>query len=149
MEADGNGSPTNINFLNGVAQKGATNALVTAGQDINFSGIKFKFGNTDGVQVTGFAITGDVTFENCNFAVNNQSGGTAYDINLTHSTGWTNVRNCTLETPVGSGAGNVTNPANDTNDRGYFFGDEFFRNEYNAVQLLLVGHAADRARRPG
>lgn len=123
IESGTNGSPSNITLTGGVVQKGATALQVAAGSDLKFLGLTLKSSYTDGTQVTGGA--GPVAFERCTFATNGQSSTTAYDVNLTTATGVVDIYHCSLQSPIGSGAGLVTNPVNDTNHRGYFFGTHF------------------------
>lgn len=122
VENDGNGSPTNISFDNGVAQQGLQGASVTAGTDIAFQRMRFKQNQGDGIVIS---TAGNVSLDDCIFATNNQSNTTAYDIDITQASNNTWVKGCRCETGVGSGAGLVTNPANDTNHKGYFFNTSF------------------------
>lgn len=126
IETSSNGSPSNIVIANGVLQKGSVGVQITDGSNIIFKNVTFKSANTDNVEVSGSTVGTPIEFECCTFQTGNQSGGTAYDINLTHSTGFSYARNCILQSPVASSTpGSVTNPANDTNHRGYFFGTHF------------------------
>lgn len=126
VENDGNGAPTNISFTNGVAQQGLYGANITDGTDIAFLRLKFKNSSQHGIFCQ--ANTGNITLTDCVFALNNQANTTAYDININQGTGQTWVRDCRLESPVGAGAGNVTNPVNDPAHRGTFFNTIFSGN---------------------
>lgn len=121
VEAGTNGTPSGIEVNGGVVQAGNQGISVTGGLDVRFRGLKVKGNNGDGASVSG----GDqILFSGCNFgatAANNQSGGTAYDVDLTLSAGFVWVQECILATAVGSGAGNVANSANDANHRGLFY----------------------------
>jgi hypothetical protein len=125
IETSANGSPSNITMTGGVVQKGSIGASITDGSNIIFKGITFKFANTHGVQVSGATVATPIIFEDCVFQTNNQSNGTSYDVNLTHSTGFSYIKQCHLQSPVGSGAGLVTNPANDASHRCYFLNTHF------------------------
>lgn len=125
IETSANGSPKNITVSGGIVQKGAVGAQITDGNNIIFKNVTFTSANTDNVQVSGSTVATPIKFQGCTFQSGNQSAGTGYDINLTNSTGFVYVENCTLESTVGVSAGNVTNPANDTNHKGYFFNTHF------------------------
>lgn len=125
IESGTNGSPSNIAFNGGIIQKGSVNVSITGGSNISFRGINFQSPNTDNVAISGSTVATPLNFEGCIFKTGNQSNGTAYDINLTHSTGYSYFRNCTIQSPVGTGAGSVTNPVNDTSHRGFFFFSHF------------------------
>jgi hypothetical protein len=115
---DGAGSPEGISFIGGVLQAGSPNVLLTSpnGDDFKFIGVVIKNAQVDNVDVTGSAVT-SVLFDGCTFRGANQSGSaTAYDVNLAGmATGRAYFRNCVFLSPVGSGAGFVTNPFNDPN----------------------------------
>lgn len=121
IESSANGSPSNVVLASGVVQKCLNGISITDGSNIICRNMTFKSSYTDGASVSGATVGTPLIFDGCVFQTNNQSNGTCYDINLSHSTGFSHVRGCNLQSPVGSGAGNVTNPANDTNHRAYFF----------------------------
>jgi len=119
----GTADPNNITFVGGVAQNGNQAVQITAANNIKFTSMLFKHSNADGVNISGTG--GPITFKDCNWATNNQSNTTAYEFNDSQSAGNSYLEGCIFQSPVGSGAGLVTNAINDTNHRGYFFNCHF------------------------
>jgi hypothetical protein len=120
VESSANGSP-NCAFDNGVVQAGNYGISVTAGTDIVFGRLQIKLNNLHGASLTGGT---RVYMQGCSFSSNNQSGGTAYEIYAALST-FGFVENCIAASPVGSGAGSVTNPIDDTTQKLYVFNTAF------------------------
>lgn len=124
VDSSANGSPSGVAFNGGVIQAGNQGVSVAAGTDVKFQGLRIKNSSLDGVLISG----GDqVAFKNCTFATNNQSGGTAYDVDVTSSTGFSYFNDCIFSSPVNTTptAANVVNPLNDTNHRSYILNCAF------------------------
>jgi hypothetical protein len=124
IEADANGVPSGISFVGGVIQNGLNALKITAGVDIKFIGVTFKGSTGSNVVITGGTAGGqcdNIRFFGCTFKTGGQGGGTCYDIDLNGMvTGWAYFQNCSFESAIGSGAGFITNPVNDTGHRGIF-----------------------------
>jgi hypothetical protein len=124
IEANGNGLPGGLDFDGRVIQNGLNTLKITAGNDITFTGITFKGAQGDTIAITG-GVAGTqcdvIRFIGCTFKTGGQAGGTCYDVNLNGVTGGLiEFDHCTFQSPVGSGAGLVTNPVNDPGHRGIF-----------------------------
>lgn len=120
IDSSAGGSP-NCAFDNGVVQAGNYGISVAAGTDIVFGRLQIKLNKLHGASLTGGT---RVYFQGCSFSSNNQAGGTANDIFAALST-FGFVEGCILASPVGAGAGNVTNPINDSTQKLYVFNTAF------------------------
>lgn len=112
------GTPGNID-LDGTFQGGSSTVQVLAGTDVQIRGRAHQAWTT-GLLVTG---TPDQVQPDLVLAANNQSGLTGYDIDTSGQTaGSTYFSARTIcSTPVGAGAGLVTNPVK-TNSHAYYQG---------------------------
>jgi hypothetical protein len=115
--------PNNLTFIGGVAQNGKYAVQITAANNVKFTGLLFKHSNLDGINIS--ASNGPITFRDCTIITNNQSNGTAYEINSSQSGGNFYVDQCLFQTAIGTGVGLVTNAVNDSTHRGYFYSCHF------------------------
>lgn len=123
IEASSGNSPTDITIIGGVFQAGNNALKITDASNAKFIGTKFKGSNGHGVSLTG---SGTVRFIGCDWATNNQSGGTNYDIDATGFTGNFYVLDYLFQTPIASStSGSVPSVANDPNHKGYFLTGHF------------------------
>lgn len=128
IESGSNGTPSGITFTGGVIQNGLNALKITQGVDIKFVGVTFKGSTGSNVVITGGSGSqcDNIRFVDCTFKTGGQGGGTCYDVDLNGMTGgFAYFDRCSFESAVGSGAGFVTNPVNDTGHRGYFDGCSF------------------------
>lgn len=126
LETSGvSGDPNNITFVGGVAQNGNNALQVTAANNVKFTSMLFKHANLDGVNISG-ALSGPITFKDCNWNTNNQANSTAYDVNNSQSNNFAYFEGCIFQSQVAGGiAGSVTNVANDANHKCFFFSCHF------------------------
>jgi hypothetical protein len=125
IEASGGNSPTEVRLTTGTMQESTADAglkVTGASGGIHLTSIYFHGNYTDGCAFTNTGTSSSLT--GCRWNTNNQSNGTQYDINCTGTGKWT-VNGGTLGTTVGSGAGQVTHPVNDTNPSVAFVGTSF------------------------
>lgn len=125
IEDSGGNSPAHVSICGGTLQQaanGAGLAITGAAIDVIIDSVHFSLNASHGLSLAGSCT--DVTVDSCEFHSNNQANTTAYDVNAT-TTGRFSVRGSRFRTSVGSGAGLVTNPCNDTSHTGVFEGDHF------------------------
>jgi hypothetical protein len=134
IESSTNGIPS-CAFDNGVVEAGNYGISVTAGTDVVFGRLQVKLNNLHGVSLTGGT---RIYLQGCSFSSNNQSNGTAYDIYAALST-FGFVENSILASPVGSGAGNVTAPVNDSTQKLYIFSTAFLGTNTTPSNVFASG----------
>ena len=112
IEDSANGSPTQVTFVNGVAQAGQRGLLISGGANqVTFENMWFKNNLTDGAQLSGTGF--QIDFRGCNFGLNGQGAtGTQYDLNNS-GTATGKVRGCYFQSPVVAvNSTGVQNPVN-------------------------------------
>ena len=111
IEGDANGSPTHINFSNGIIEGGNPGGLVVnAGSLMNFSNINFYNNAKFGVNFAGGS---SIAVKNCTFDGNGsvaQAGSSDFQSAATNNV---ILEGCSFVTPFGVGAGQVSSCIND------------------------------------